>query len=269
MGIPKIIHYCWFGGNELSVKAVECIDSWRRFCPDYEIREWNEQNYDVERIPYIRDAYREKKWAFVSDYVRLDVVYRYGGIYLDTDVEVIKPLDCFLEQDLFLALEKQNAYIATGLGFGAVASNKQIWQLMEIYQKLLFYREDGSLNLIACPKYTTDFFVKRGFQIKDEIQKCEDAVIYSSEYFCPMDYKTGRITITPNTYAIHWYEASWFPESDKKIHKVELMIRKKYSGNNARMLCILYRNGYRFFEYLKKGTLLDKIRKKLRKENPV
>lgn len=267
MGIPKIIHYCWFGGNELSGKAAECIDSWRRFCPDYEIREWNEQNYDVSGIPYIRDAYKEKKWAFVSDYVRLDVVYRYGGIYLDTDVEIIKPLDYFLEQEAFFALEKQNAYIATGLGFGAVAGNDKIRLLREVYHRLSFYREDGRLNLVACPKYTMDFFVKWGFQVKDITQKCGEAIIYSSEYFCPMDYNTGKINITKNTYGIHWYEASWFPESDKKIHEMELRIRKKYSDNVAGLFCIIYRNGYRFFEYLKKGVLLKRIREKIQKQN--
>lgn len=267
MGIPKIIHYCWFGGNELSERAAECIDSWRRFCPDYEIREWNEQNYDVSRVPYIRDAYKEKKWAFVSDYVRLDVVYRYGGIYLDTDVELIKSLSFFEDQMLFMAMEKQNSYINTGLGFGAVAGNEKIRQLREVYHRLSFYREDGSLNLVACPKYTTDFFVKWGFQVKDITQKCGEAIIYSSEYFCPMDYNTGKINITKNTYGIHWYEASWFPESDKKIHEMELRIRKKYSDNVAGLFCIIYRNGYRFFEYLKKGVLLKRIREKIQNHN--
>ena len=163
MAIPKVIHYCWFGGNELSQKAVKCMESWKKYCPDWEIKEWNEQNYDVEKIPYIRDAYKEKKWAFVSDYVRLDVVWQYGGIYLDTDVELIKPLDFFLEEEVFFALEKKNLCINTGLGFGAVPENRILRQLMELYEKLSFYMEDGSLNLIACPRYNTEFFVKKGY----------------------------------------------------------------------------------------------------------
>lgn len=261
MSIPKIIHYCWFGSNELPEKAIKCIESWRKVCPDYEIREWNEKNYDINKIPYVRDAYLEKKWAFVTDYVRLDVVWNYGGFYLDTDVELIKSLDFFRDQKIFFALEKPNACIATGLGFGAVAHNEILRQLMDIYHKLSFYNEDGSLNLIACPRYTTDFFVKKGYQVKDITQKCEDATIFSSEYFCPIQYSTGKMSITENTYGIHWYESSWFPESDKKIHEIEVWIRQKCKLSKflAEGLCLLFRKSYRFFEYLRKGVLLEKL----------
>ena len=265
MAIPKVIHYCWFGGNELSQKAVKCMESWKKYCPDWEIKEWNEQNYDVEKIPYIRDAYKEKKWAFVSDYVRLDVVWQYGGIYLDTDVELIKPLDFFLEEEVFFALEKKNLCINTGLGFGAVPENRILRQLMELYEKLSFYMEDGSLNLIACPRYNTEFFVKKGYHLKDITQRCEEAIIYGSEYFCPMDFNTGTVTITDNTYGIHWYEASWFPESDKRIHATELRIRKKYPESLANKICVFYRKMYRFAEYSRKGILSEKMKEKWKK----
>ncbi len=262
MAIPKVIHYCWFGGNELPEKAVKCVESWRKYCPDWKIKEWNEKNYDVQKIPYIRDAYKEKKWAFVSDYARLDVVWQHGGIYLDTDVELIKPLDSLLEQEGFFALERQSLCINTGLGFGAVPENRVLGQLMELYENLSFYTEDGRLNLIACPRYSTDFFLKRGYQIKDATQYCEEIFIYGSEYFCPMDFNTGQMTITENTYGIHWYEASWFPESDKKIHDVEMRIRERYPERLAKMMCLLYRNMYRLIEYFQKGILSEKMKEK-------
>lgn len=243
----------------------KCIESWKRYCPDYEIKEWNEQNYDVNKIPYVRDAYKEKKWAFVADYVRLDVVWKYGGLYLDTDVELIKPLDYFLQYEQFFAIEKYNANVATGLGFGAIAGSEILKQLLDVYKNISFYKEDGNLNLISCVKYTTDYFVTKGYCIKDVTQKCNGATIFSSEYFCPMNFKTGKVFITENTYGIHWYEASWFPASDKKIYEMELKIKEKYPDSVARMLCFLYRNGYRLLEYTSKGILSEKIKLKLKK----
>ena len=237
-------------------------ESWRKYCPEWDIKEWNEQNYDIQKVPYIRDAYKEKKWAFVTDYVRLDIIWQHGGIYLDTDVELIKPLEYFLEQEVFFALEKRNLYIATGLGFGAVPGNRILEQLMDLYRNLSFYKEDGSLNLTACPKYTTDFFLRKGYQFKDVTQCCEGATIYGSEYFCPMDFRTGIVSVTENTYGIHWYEASWFPESDKKIHDVEMRIRERYPERLAKIMCLLYRNMYRLIEYSQKGILSDKIKEK-------
>lgn len=262
MGLPKIIHYCWFGGNRIPEKAVRCIESWRKYCPDWEIREWNEQNYDVQKIPYIRDAYKEEKWAFVSDYARLDVVWQYGGIYLDTDVELIRSLDSFIKQEAFFAIEKENLCINTGLGFGAAAKNEILGELMALYENLLFYKEDGSLNLTPCPKYITDFFGERGYQPKDNTQFCGVATIYGSEYFCPMNFKTGVLDITGNTYGIHWYDSSWLSESNRKINDMERKIRKKYSKIIAKFLCLVYRNAYRFVEYLGEGILIEKIKKK-------
>ena len=120
--IPKVIHYCWFGGNELPELAMKCIDSWKKFCPDYEIKQWNEKNYDLDSSRYIKEAYKNKKWAFVSDYARLDIIYNNGGIYLDTDVELIGKLDEFLDEKCFLAAEREE-YVNTGLGFGAEKGN--------------------------------------------------------------------------------------------------------------------------------------------------
>lgn len=265
MSIPKVIHYCWFGGNPLSEKVKKCIGSWKRNCPDYEIILWDESNYDIHKNEYIEEAYQAKKWAFVSDYVRLDVVYRYGGVYLDTDVELVKGLDCLLHEKVFFAIEKNNCQIATGLGFGAEKGNTTVKELMEIYDTLSFVKEDGSYNLVACPKYTTDYFVKKGYVVKDDTQRIGESLILASDFFCPMDFETGIVEKTNNTVGIHLYEASWFPESDKHIRQVEMKIRAKFQGKIGRMLCRVYRNSYRLQEYIRKGILLKRIVEKMRK----
>ena len=263
MEIPKLIHYCWFGKNPLPTKVQMCIQSWKKYCPDYKIILWNEENYDINKNKYIKDAYVAKKWAFVSDYVRLDVVYQYGGIYLDTDVELIRSCDELLSTNVFLAIEKQNLNINSGLGFGAVKGDNSIKALRDMYNDLSFLLSDGSYNLVACPEYITSFFKQKGYIKKDRTQKIGDVLILSSEYFCPIDYNTGIKNITANTIGIHWYDASWFEKSDKKIHEVEMLIRRKIPGKSGKILCFLYRKIYRLFEYTKSGTLFKKIREQI------
>ncbi|MCM1326111.1 MAG: glycosyl transferase [Bacteroidales bacterium] len=265
MSIPKKIHYCWFGNNPLPDKVKMCIESWRRYCPDYEIICWNEKNYDVYKIDYIREAYKAGKWAFVSDYARLDIIFTHGGIYLDTDVELLKSLDGLLGNKMFLAIEKGNCHIATGLGFGAEKENLWLGELMKIYQKLSFILKDGSYNLTPCPQYTTQFFLNEGFCVEDRTQEINDVLILSSEYFCPMDYHTGIIHITAHTYGIHWYEASWQGTSDRKIHWTEIKIMQCMPNKLGILMCAVYRNVYRFLEYTKEGILLEKIKRKLKK----
>lgn len=265
MSIPKIIHYCWFGKAPFPDKVIKCIESWRKYCPDYQIKLWNEDNYNINKTRYISEAYKEKKWAFVSDYVRIDVVCQYGGVYLDTDVELKKSLDDLLDNDAFFAIEKQNSLINTGLGFGAVANNKHLLRHLELYESMSFYKEDGDMNLKPCPLYTTEYFSKLGYMINDVTQKIDGAIIYSSEYFCPINFKDGKMKQTENTIGIHWYDASWFSDTDKHIHTVEMKIRKTFPGFVAKVICIFYRNGYRFIEYLHKGVLLKKIEEKIKK----
>lgn len=217
--IPKKIHYCWFGGNPLPQLAKECISSWKKFCPDYEIIEWNEDNYDIGCCTYVREAYMAKKWAFVSDYVRLDVVYRYGGIYLDTDVELIKNLDQLLKFRCFLGAE-EIGIINTGLGFGAEAKNKCIELMLKEYNNSHFKISESLYDLTSCPKRNTAPFIKLGFTSENRIQKIEEAIIYPPEYFCPMDYRTGIITITDETRSIHHYTASWTTKEDRFYHHI-------------------------------------------------
>lgn len=264
MSIPKIIHYCWFGGEPLPEKVIKCIESWKKYCPDYEIMAWNENNYDVRKLRYMKEAYEAGKWAFVSDYARLDIVFSNGGFYLDTDVELIKGLDELLEEKLVLAMEKQNYKIATGLGFAAEAGNQTLGQMIEMYQSFSFLLEDGSFNLTPCPQYTTEYFLPKGYILEDKTQRMGDALILASEYFCPMDYYTGILTVTEHTMGIHWFEASWFGKGDKKIHQMEQKIRRYFPKGISKIICFVYRKSYRLVEYTKKGILLEKIKDKRR-----
>ena len=148
--LPKKIHYCWFGGNELPDLAIKCIESWKQYCPDYEIIEWNETNFDLECCDFVKEAYKAKKWAFVSDYARLKVVYDNGGIYLDTDVELVKPLDILLQEKCYFG-EETTGYVNTGLGFGAEKHNPTIDLLLKEYCNKHFTNDDGSYNMDPCP----------------------------------------------------------------------------------------------------------------------
>ena len=162
MSIPRTIHYCWFGRNPLPKLAQKCIKSWKKYCPDYEIIQWNEDNYDLSAAPlYVRQAYEAKKWAFVTDYVRLQVVYEHGGIYLDTDVELIKKLDPLLQYDAYFGFE-DGKHIATGLGFGAVKGAPILRELMEDYHDIPFILPDGGYDTKTCPVRNTEVFLRHG-----------------------------------------------------------------------------------------------------------
>lgn len=202
--IPKKIHYCWFGGKPLPNSVKKCIKSWKKFCPDYEIIEWNESNYDVNKIPFIQQAYQAKKYAFVSDYARLDIIHSEGGIYLDTDVELLKNLDPLLVNQCFLAMELPGL-VATGLGFGAQKGHWFLKENIGFYHKLNF----DANNIITCVNITTDLLKKYDLTSDNSKQTLKDMIILPTEYFCPMNYQTKEIKITEKTYSIHHYDASW------------------------------------------------------------
>ena len=159
--IPKIIHYCWFGGNPLPELAVKCINSWKKYLPDYEIVEWNESNYDVRKIPYIAQAYDAKKYAFLSDYARFDILYQYGGIYFDTDVEVIKPLNEILEKGSFAGVECTGA-LNTGLGIASPAASAIYKEILNSDESSEFLYKNGSMNLTTVVDRVSEIFYKHG-----------------------------------------------------------------------------------------------------------
>jgi len=212
--IPKIIHYCWFGRNPLPSEARKCIDSWKKYLPDYEIKEWNEDNFDVNSIPYTAQAYAAKKYAFVSDYARFKILYEYGGLYFDTDVEVISSLDAIIKNGAYMGIEKSKATakdnptgwvgINPGLGIGTEKGNEFYRKLLVKYATMRFDINGGTVV-----KHTTELLTQLGFDGQNRLQKIGDITIYPDEYFCPMDSTTGLLVITTNTVSIHHYTCSW------------------------------------------------------------
>ncbi len=224
MPIPKTIHYCWFGRETKPARVEKRIAGWEKRCPDYQIIEWNEDNYDISAAPpYIRQAYESKKWAFVTDYVRLRVVHDYGGIYMDTDVEVIKTLDPLLIHKAYFGYE-DCVHIATGLGFGAEKGSPILRELMEDYHRL--DRSDFLNKPVKCPILNTEVFVRHGLRQDNSCQVLDNDIhILPTEYLCPIDYQTGKKRITKNTISIHWFDASWQTEEQKQAHKT--LVRKR------------------------------------------
>ena len=227
--IPKIIHYCWFGGSTLPKVAEKCIESWKKYCPDYEIKEWNESNFDLNCCDFAKEAYAAEKWAFVSDYARLRIVYDEGGIYLDTDVELIKSLDDLLDNRCYMG-EETTGFVATGLGFGAEKNSKIVGELLEEYAEKHFRFNDGTYDLTPCVEKNTKPLKKYGYYFSGKkIWKNENVTIFPPEYFCPLNYDTGEKNITKNTYSIHLYNASWHTWIEDMVIAIERGNFKKNS----------------------------------------
>lgn len=233
--IPKIIHYCWFGGQPIPAEYKRYIDSWRKYLPAYEIWEWNEQNYDVNCIPFSTEAYQVGKFAYVSDYARLRVLYEYGGIYFDTDVEVIKPMDDILAAGGYMAFEKNtNAQpgevlnVALGLGFAVEPKNALIGEIMKFYEDRHYIYPDGHLEQITIVKITTDILKRKGLTASDKPVTIAGVTIYPWDFFCPVEFLGSKIEITENTRTIHHYSATWMSWTDR------LKMRKGYYANKIR-----------------------------------
>lgn len=225
--IPKIIHYCWFGGNPLPESAKKCIDSWKRFFPDYEIWAWVEKplpnpllkereyladmvmTFDVNIIPYTKDAYDAKKYAFVSDYARFWILEREGGLYFDTDVEVIKNMTPIIKAGPYMGCELQDGTVNPGLGLAAEPHMAVYQQILDNYTRMNFFNPDGSRSNYSMIPMITEMFRKESLNEAISTQDILGLKIYPVEYFNPLDSLTGKLKITNNTYSIHWYMASW------------------------------------------------------------
>lgn len=222
--IPKIIHYCWFGGNPLPELAVKCIESWKKYCPDYEIKEWNESNFDLNMFPYAKEAYENRKFAFVTDVVRLYALYTEGGIYMDTDVEVLKPLDEYLKHKAFSGFEDEKL-VPTGI----MASEKGgIWakENLEYYNDRHFVKEDGSFDMTTNVNTITDYMLSKGLVQNNTYQDFPNLItMYPKDYFCPKSYKDGKIYLTSNTATIHHFAGSWLTNKNAYYHQ----LKRKYS----------------------------------------
>lgn len=262
--IPKVIHYCWFGGNRIPEKLQKCIDSWKTVMPDYEIHRWDENNYDINKCDYIKEAYEAKKWAFVSDYVRLDVCYTYGGIYLDTDVETIKSFDVFLGLKAFCGFEKgkkkKPSEVNTGLCIGMESGFELGRILLDDYHSKHFIKDDGTYDMTPCTKIQTKILKEKGLKLEDKIQVIDKMTIFPTEYFCPMNQYTGKTIITENTHSIHRYFDSWNNIADQ--YRRELRIKySKYGKINSEILSALisYKKYYGIANMWKK--IIGKIKK--------
>lgn len=227
--IPKVIHYCWFGRKEIPARYRKWMESWKYYCPDYEIVEWNEDNYDVHKSRYVHQAYELQKWAFVSDYARIDIVSQYGGVYLDTDVELVRNIDEMLRNDAFCGFES-NQFVAYGLGFGAKKDNALIGEIKEYYDTTDFVLEDGTLNQINCPVVQTEVMKRHGLVCNGEFQIVDGMAVYPERVLCGMSSHSFRVERNPlHTYAIHHYDASWLEDRQSKLALISMM--KKWSKN--------------------------------------
>lgn len=223
--IPKKIHYFWVGGKPMPEKSKACVESWKKFCPDYEIMEWNESNYDFSACTYMAQAYEAGLWGFVPDYARLDIIYRIGGIYLDTDVELLQSLDKLLNCKAFMGFENR-ASVAPGLGFGAEPGNEILKQMRDRYHSFSFYNENGTPNIVPSPFYATEFLRSYGLRLNGKRQTVQGMDIFPAEYFAPLCYADNRLKITGNTYSIHWYHASWHtPEQRERTKRIQKINR--------------------------------------------
>lgn len=217
--IPKIIHYCWVGNVPKPKSVLYCIESWKKYCPDYEIREWNEENYNFFKNEYMCQAYEARKWGFVPDYARLDIIYQYGGIYLDTDVEIIKNFDELLERKAFMGFENTGDgefFVNCGHGFGAEQHHEIIGAARDLYNNVQFVNSDGTYNLLPSPHYTTQSLMQYGLLRENRDQLLQGMMVYASDVLCPKNFRTGKIHKTERTVSIHHFTASWMDDQLRK-----------------------------------------------------
>lgn len=228
--IPKVIHYCWFGGNSLPEKYKKYIRTWESFLPGYNIVEWNENNFDINSCDYVMEAYRAKKWAFVSDYARFKILYENGGVYLDTDVELIKDMSVLIDRGPFMGCEYNDnnslgldCLVNPGLGFAVESNNELLKEILSEYENRHFIKEGGEYDLTTICEFTTKFFVRDGFKGGKEVERIGEFTILPPEYLCPIDNRVGKMFLTENTFSIHHYDASW----NSKMTRTKSYIYKK------------------------------------------
>lgn len=215
--MEKKIHYIWLGEKKKPDVVCECIASWRKFFPDWEIIEWNESNLNIDEIRYCKEAYQKKKYAFVSDYFRFWVLYKYSGLYFDTDVKVLRDFTKLInENDMFFGFEDKNNVNPGLVLYSKYKKEKLFKEILNIYEKEMFIFSDGNLNLKTVVIRFTELLRKYGLKSNNTKQKIQNMTIFPTEYFCPLDYNTGEIKITNNTYAIHLYNASWLSKEEQK-----------------------------------------------------
>jgi len=224
--VPKVINYCWFGGNELTSLAKKCIASWKKYCPDYKIVRWDESNYPIEeKCQFVQDAYKNKKWAFVSDYARLDIIHQHGGIYLDTDVEIIAPLGKLIEKtDGRYFGWQDNRWVASGLGFAMPAGEPILREMMRVYEDMTFYKD--KLADFTCPVINSMVLQRHGLIIDGSFQNINGISILPVDYLCPVNLSTGIRHFSENTYSIHHFDGSWMNDNERRRMRFYIFVKK-------------------------------------------
>ena len=266
MSIPKIIHYCWLSGSAYPAIVEQCIASWRRTMPDYDVRLWDSARSPITANDYVRQAYAVGKYAFVSDYVRLYALYHEGGIYFDSDVEALRSFDDLLGEPAFLGFERCGR-----VGPWLIASepgNPVIRELLDEYEHRMFCDAQGKLDLTVNTIPTTKLLIEKGLQPEDRIQRLDGITVYPERTFCPKDPWTDEVTITPDTYAIHHFTGSWNDLADKDMpfirsipEKVKTFARTYHERYEGRPI-IIYGTGivgYNAYQALKKDSTLPNV----------
>lgn len=223
MSIPKVIYYCWFGRGKMPKLAEKCIRSWKKYCPDYKIVCITEDNFDVNQNQYAKQAYEAGKWAFVSDYARLKVLYDEGGVYFDTDVELIKPIDELVKEGGYMGFDDNNL-VSTGLGFACQKGNELVAALLRDYDDINFILPDNSYDTTPCPDRNTKTMFSLGLDVSAKNQVFMGIKMLPEDYLCPIKYYTGKKVITKNTYSIHHFSASWTTPTAKRTLLVKRII---------------------------------------------
>ena len=228
--IPKIIHYCWFGNKEKPLIVKKCLNSWKNKLSEYEIKEWNEKNFDINSNQFVKQAYEAGKFAFVSDYVRVYALYNYGGIYMDTDVEVYKLFsEEILKNESFWGFEEKN-YIATST-IGAKKDNSLIKSFLESYDDKNFIKNNGEFDTLTNVAIVTEMIKGLGVNLDGSYQEVKGvATIYPQEYFSPYDYINCYSKKTKTTYTEHHFYKSWLPFKERAKGNCKKVIAKIIGG---------------------------------------
>ena len=248
--IPRVIHYCWFGHGKMPKLAKKCIKSWKKYCPDYKIREWNESNFDVNTIPYTSEAYKAGKYAFVSDYARFWILYHHGGIYFDTDVEAIAGIDDIVDRGPFMGCENElddgtkNLWVAPGLGLGAPARHPLYGEILDLYKNLHFTLPDGTQNTKTVVEYITELLTRHGLMQTNGLQIVDGVDIYPKDFFCPLSFWTRQCKVTDNTRTIHHYSGSWMPKDQ--------LMRKRHPHLFKLWYWFIYLPEYEYKKHIKR-----------------